>query len=467
LTVTFDLPIWFPLQKIKEVDQTRLEEKTWKNYLIDRLNLLGPNGQKDFKKESWEENEEYLQRGIKEIQSHVILSLGACLDPRLSAWFVEMEGDLFQFRFIRSRWAEKKQIIDFLFPKEELEPTWLELEELNEYLGEDLYQKLVISRETTTSARSYRGLTPEYALPNRTGINNMIAIDFRYASFLVKTRKSLLYKGWVLGSIDKLSSTIKKQFEKQLNNQLTDYAFRLETEMGGHMKKQAKEINALLYGLVKPRKEYSMEGIQLKGDFDAHTQYYPPCIQDLISTVNTIGYIPHWERLQLGLFLKHTGMDVDEQLQYWYSKAVDNIGISFDEFSKRAGYIIRHIYGLEGGRIDYEMPSCSTIQTKMYCTFRHRDFPNINERLNKYLDTLEDKEKQVKRDIGKTIIDIVARGLPSHACAAYLYLMSNIQVQKIRHPMEYLRMSAKSSGILSETTSNDEKDKRDTTDDKI
>ncbi len=445
-----NLPLWFPLKRVKRLNQSNLEEKVWKNYIVDRVNLLGPNGNKNFSKDNFESKEEYEERGLIEIQSHVVLRLGVCLNPRLSAWFIETEGDLFKYRFMKAKWKEKRSIMNYLFPKEELEPVWLDLDELSEYLDENLRVKLKITESASIDYRSQKGMTPGYQLTDAVGLNKFIAIDFRYATFLLKTRKSQLYKGWIIAPGERMIGTIKNRYEKLLNDQLIDFAERLETVAGGGTKKLAKEINELLHKLVKPRREYSMETIHLKGNFDDHINYYPPCIQDLIDTVNKVGYVPHWERLQLGLYLKHTGMDVDEQLQYWYEKAVDNVGMAFSEFIKKAGYVIRHIYGLEGGKINYDMPSCSTIQNKMYCSFRHKDLGSIGEKVSLLTKSENEVETNRKREIGKEISDLTSRGLANVACAKYLELISKTKIEKIYHPMIYLKLAAKSSGLISE-----------------
>ncbi|MHA2169005.1 MAG: hypothetical protein ACXAB7_03730 [Candidatus Kariarchaeaceae archaeon] len=450
-----NVPIWFPLRKIKESRQITLEESIWKNYIVDRINLLGPNGKKDFGKEQFESTEEFEERGRKEIQSHVVLRLGVCMNPRLSAWFIESEGDLFQYRFMKSKWSDKNIILNFLYPSTDLNPIWLELEELSSFLKENLQETLNLSETPTRRFRSTSGLTPGYDIPDSFGINKIIGLDYRYAPFLVKTRKALLYKGWVIASMDRLMNTVKQRFQILLDDQLTEYAKRLETTAGGAMKKLAKEMNELLHSMITPKRDYKIENVILQGNFDDHIQYYPPCIQDLISTVDQVGYIQHWERFQLGLFLKHTGMDVDEQLQFWYSKAVDNIGLSYSEFVKRAGYVIRHIYGLEGGKIDYEMPSCSTIQNKMYCTFRHRDIAIINDRINSTLEEQEEAPTSEKNRLVKEINEFVSRGFPNVACAKYLQLRFNQKREKIFHPMFYLTTAAKSSGILVSEPSSD------------
>ncbi|OLS29456.1 MAG: hypothetical protein HeimC2_00070 [Candidatus Heimdallarchaeota archaeon LC_2] len=426
----------------------KIDEQEWKKLIIDRINILGINGDKEFQKDNYESQEEFRERGQVDIKGHFILKLGVYMDPRLSAWFMENEGDLFQFRFTKARWEAKKQILDYLFPDEDLEPTWLVIKNLEEKLKENIQQKFGLFEDIKTRKMGRTGRSYNQLIGGSMG--KLIAIDFRQAAFIVKHRRALLYKGWVIGSIDRLMSTIKHKYQDLINKELIKLSERRQTEVSGPQKVLSDNINELLQKLIKPKKEFSMSGVVLKGDFDDHVSYYPPCIKDLMKQVEVKGYIAHWERFQLGLFLKHTGMDIETQLQYWYSKAVDNIGISYTEFKKRAGYIIRHIYGLEGGKIDYAMPSCNTIQTKMYCYFRHKDSAIIAEELTELLKDRKGINPKLKHEI----TDLTNRGFTQQACAKYLMLLAgdtaNEKIDKMYHPMIFLRVFAKSADIYKE-----------------
>jgi DNA primase large subunit len=426
----------------------KIDEEEWKQLIIERINILGINGEKDFQKDNFETIEEYKDRGQRDIKGHFILKLGVYMDPRLSAWFLENEGDLFQHRFSKSKWEVKKQILDFLFPDDTLDPTWFELEDLEEHLGVNVQEKFGLTEDNTIKMMSRMGR--RYNQIKGFGMGKLIAIDFRFASFIIKTRRILLYQGWAIGSLEKLMSTIKHRYQDLLNDELIKLADRRQTEVSGPQKALSDNISELLQKLVKPKRSHNMGGVVIKGNFDDHVSYYPPCIKELMNQVETKGYIAHWERFQLGLFLKHTGMDVEEQLQYWYGKAVDNIGLSFADFKKRAGYIIRHIYGLEGGRIDYDMPSCNTIQTKMYCYFRHKDASLIAEDLSLLIN--QDDEEQTK--LARQITDFTSRGFSQQACSKYMQLVAkdklNTKIDKIYHPMIYLKVLAKSAKIYKE-----------------
>jgi DNA primase large subunit len=118
-----------------------------------------------------------------------------------------------------------------------------------------------------------------------------------------------------------------------------------------------------------------------KNHISDNMDHYPPCMHYLLQSFKETGYLKHNYRLQVGTFLKRIGMDVETQLRFWYDSSVDNVGISFEAFKKRAGYQIRHLYGLEGSKTDYEVSSCKKNFTDNFCLFAH---VNTNE-LNKIL----------------------------------------------------------------------------------
>lgn len=74
-------------------------------------------------------------------------------------------------------------------------------------------------------------------------------------------------------------------------------------------------------------------------------------------------------QVQLTLFLKELGLPVHEALLLWkreYSTPVTNASASchhgWHGNERRYIYNIRHLYGLEGNRVNYKAHSCSTIQ---------------------------------------------------------------------------------------------------------
>ena len=154
----------------------------------------------------------------------------------------------------------------------------------------------------------------------------------------------------------------------------------------------------------------------------------------LIIDVKQNGYIKHNYRFQLGLFLKKIGMDVNTQLHFWFDLAVDNVGLTFEQFDKRAGYLIRHIYGLEGSKTDYEVPKCKKIMTDYFCPFTH-----INPKeLGVILPTLYDNEALKNKNNINQIIQFSINHRATDACSSTFTSMFN-QNKRIYHPLQWTK----------------------------
>jgi DNA primase large subunit len=142
-------------------------------------------------------------------------------------------------------------------------------------------------------------------------------------------------------------------------------------------------------------------------------------------------------------------MSVEEQMQYWFEKSVDNVGISFTEFQRTSGYQIRHLYGLEGGKKDYEVPKCSTIATSYFCPFVHLA-PAL---LIKFLSTNYLTQKKSRVPSEKQLEKIVTQSAnnPTEACTSYFPLIyGKPSYRKIVHPLQWARVAMKLEGLVKE-----------------
>lgn len=106
-------------------------------------------------------------------------------------------------------------------------------------------------------------------------------------------------------------------------------------------------------------------------DVNARSVYFPPCMAHLYKVLQSRHRLNHEARRQFTLFLKDAGMPVEEALNFWsteYSQPSSECGSgcthSWQKDARRYRYSIRHMYGLEGGRYTYSVPSCSYIQVK-------------------------------------------------------------------------------------------------------
>jgi DNA primase large subunit len=79
-------------------------------------------------------------------------------------------------------------------------------------------------------------------------------------------------------------------------------------------------------------------------------------MQQLYSALTTDHHLRHAGRMQLSLFLKRAGLTLEESLTFWKQSFAPHTG--GEKFEKEYAYNIRHSYGREGRRKDYEAHSC-------------------------------------------------------------------------------------------------------------
>ncbi len=66
-------------------------------------------------------------------------------------------------------------------------------------------------------------------------------------------------------------------------------------------------------------------------------------------------HLKHKGRMQTTLFLKGFGLKVNDTIAFWKNEISHG---QLVDYSKRSAYSVRHAYGLEGGRKDYEPTRC-------------------------------------------------------------------------------------------------------------
>ena len=90
------------------------------------------------------------------------MKIGVCMDPRLSSWLIEVEGDLFENEFRNLRWEGKKQILNNLYPNISGKPIWLTLDDLTM----DLISHKVIRSGTIIELQPKEFSVLEYLMRN-------------------------------------------------------------------------------------------------------------------------------------------------------------------------------------------------------------------------------------------------------------------------------------------------------------
>ncbi|PVD38975.1 hypothetical protein C0Q70_01600 [Pomacea canaliculata] len=103
-------------------------------------------------------------------------------------------------------------------------------------------------------------------------------------------------------------------------------------------------------------------------DIDAMSFTYPLCMKSLLTSLREKHRLQHSARIQLTLFLKEMGLPIHHALAMWqqeYSQdpgAGSKGGHAWQTNYKRYIYNIRHLYGLEGARRNYQAHCCAALQ---------------------------------------------------------------------------------------------------------
>lgn len=132
----------------------------------------------------------------------------------------------------------------------------------------------------------------------------------------------------------------------------------------------------------------------LASDLNKMFQSFPPCMLNLHKQLLAKNRLKHHARIQYTLFLKELGLSWQENAKFWscyYSKDCKpglkcGCKHSWSTDHKKYLYNIRHLYGLEGGRKNYDAHNCQSIQEKVVnygddsgCPFRHFDEENLSK----------------------------------------------------------------------------------------
>lgn len=145
-------------------------------------------------------------------------------------------------------------------------------------------------------------------------------------------------------------------------------------------------------------------------------QHFPPCMKNLWILLRKDKHLKYGGRQQLNLFLKGIGLPVEEAIIFW-RQAFSNI--SDDKFRKEYRYAVRHNYGLEGSRVNYQPKSCVTIITGTVgpleshgCPFKHYSQVNLTQHLNQVY------QIDLKSDLMKDIVEFKKNEHYHLACTA-------------------------------------------------
>ncbi|KAJ2503779.1 DNA primase subunit pri2 [Coemansia sp. RSA 2049] len=321
----------------------------------------------------------------KDHVSHFILRLAFSRTEELRGWFLRYESALLKHRFKEADLAEKQELL----AAAKLRLDLLSPAAKEERLGE--------------AAHFYAAH------------EQLFEVEFERVLDLVSRLQVVLQGGRAYVPQSEVVALLLHEFRQTLTRALAVCAKALP-QMG-----EDERLVPVLQNLSNQtaRSEYQSTGVAgaVSADsVDALGGNFPLCMQHLHTQLLRDHHLRHGGRMQLGLFLKGIGLDMQEALVYWrraFSAMTD------DQFQKGYAYNIRHNYGLEGKRANYSPYSCHRIITTNApgpgdhhgCPFRHFSSERLRAALHK--DHLTDSEV-------RDVTDLAAAGHCQVACTRHL-----------------------------------------------
>ncbi len=408
-------PSWYPLQQVKgELSLGELLEIAKK-----RIDFLV----------SWKAGE-IPDDSLDYLKNNALGNLALCIasavtdDAYFRNWLLETEADFFATMFKKASPSAKLGILNKVFGG-----IIVGLSGVSEYLNVSsdfiLNELATIRRVKKESFNQLVGTFEGFSVA---------AARFEKAYKIIRKESGLLLGGWVVAPLIEFFRIVKACFQSIMEQRIREIRKRI---MGGNKKEvyegYAQEVIAYWRGKrakFVTAKSYVSSGSKLW----QRPHLFPPCSRILYDKFMATGYIPHGERVQLALFLKGLGMPLEEQLKFWY-KAVDNMGISWDNYLRKGGYYIRHIYGLEGSRKDYSPPKCETIISRYFCPFSKLDSSSLREVLKKI-------NPKITSGALDRIIDACIIHEFTRACTMFLESITGKTLRRgfISHPLQFVRI---------------------------
>ncbi|KAK3082675.1 hypothetical protein FSP39_002306 [Pinctada imbricata] len=293
----------------------------------------------------------------KDLISHFILRICLSSDPDASVFLRHAENHLFR---IRLQSFTEREMFRFLRKTE---------------AG---LQRLVDTKDSTAGRAAYDivlRVKGDYHWKNvvkfcmMETMNPKFFIPFESALKLVAKREVTLSCGMASIPYKYLREILVQCYDDFLREEIKELSQRNSTE-DVRIKCLSYKLKHILSNWMAPGPGGGVELPPLRAvDVEAESQFFPPCMKNLVDRLYSVHRLRHHARIQLTLFLKEIGMPIYEALQFWrseYSKmstsSEDGCHHHWQQNSRRYTYNIRHLYGLEGSKVNYKGHCCLSLQ---------------------------------------------------------------------------------------------------------
>ena len=204
------------------------------------------------------------------------------------------------------------------------------------------------------------------------------ATPFTMVLPLVRDRKVVISMGNAMVNCSSVQVTLSCVFRKIITTKLDNLKKRGERQptlvqrvWGGMVEEgNLKSCFAQIFSQFEKQFCIPASGDRIARDkiradmVDNLAKYFPPCMALLYTKLKKGKKLKHEDRFQLSLFLKDIGLSVEEQIVLWetlYSSQKTRGGNLWSDNRRKYIYGIRHMYGLEGKRVEYNSKTCRRV----------------------------------------------------------------------------------------------------------
>ncbi|XP_028174309.1 DNA primase large subunit-like [Ostrinia furnacalis] len=191
-----------------------------------------------------------------------------------------------------------------------------------------------------------------------------ISLPFRHCLSFIAKRQVELQNGIAFITCGRWKQFLILLFCTNLNERLFKTkigALEIDPRISELMLKVKREIRPLLSS------KYDTN-VLLSKNVDSVSSLFPPCMLNLHQCLRKKHRLSHMQRFHYSLFLKDIGMPIDEAVDFWRSEYRQSPNgnhsccHNWEKDEKKYLYGIRHMYGLEGCRKNYNSVNCRIIQ---------------------------------------------------------------------------------------------------------
>lgn len=310
---------------------------------------------------------------LKDEASHFLLRLALCKTHEHRNWLLSTEHDLFTAR-LRGTGAESA-----LQAIEKVDGPTVRLASAS-----DLER---FRQELDAVARG----------PGRMKGNSgtkYYKVAFEQVPALIRSRRVFLDKGMAYIPEWNVLNIVSSQFRSKLSHALVTASKAVGLADGDQRMGPILESIRQHYAMEEQAKGFdpaaSIERINLT-QLNESLPAMPLCMVNMMTRLREQHHLRYAGRLQLGVFLKGCGLNMDESLRFWRTEFGKG-AINSDKFEKSYAYNIRHHYGREGKRRNLAPFPCMRIINDRPGPGEHNGCP--------YREFEETRLKQALRSIG-------------------------------------------------------------------